>query len=134
MKQVIKEILLQLFPKSKELHNNYEILKREVEKVGREYEKKSYQELLRPAEQNFTIRMIAISLREPAKLTTRNESTSLAQGEALRDRKIYFNAEAYHVKPDGTLCFCIDADGLPTIFGVKPSYHFYKRPDNSVYY
>lgn len=109
MKQVIKEILLQLFPKSKELHNNYEILKTEVEKVGREYEKKSYQELLRPAEQNSTMRLIG-------------------------ERKIYFNAEAYHVKPDGTLYFCIDADGLPTRFGVKPSYHFYKRPDNSVYY
>lgn len=52
----------------------------------------------------------------------------------IGDRKIYFSAEAYNIKPDGTLCFCIDAEGLPTLLGIKPSYHFYKRPDNSVYY
>lgn len=109
MKQLIKKVLGNLFPQSQELYRNYEILERELQKVGQEYEQKSYQELLSPAEDNSTKVMIG-------------------------DRKIYFSAEAYNIKPDGTLCFCIDAEGLPTLLGIKPSYHFYKRPDNSVYY
>jgi hypothetical protein len=106
--------LADLFPLSQEqrqtLRRNYEILRQEVDKIGREYEQKSYEELLSKA--------------EPTILT---EIT--AEGVTLT-----FVAEAYHLQKDGTICFCIDADGLPTICGIKPSYSFYKRSDGSVYY
>ncbi len=42
--------------------------------------------------------------------------------------------DAYHVQKNGTVAVSIDADGLPTILGIKPSYHFYKRPGGSIYY
>lgn len=96
-------------PWSQQLHQNYEILQQEVQKLGLEYERKSYEELLRPAEDHFTVKIIDA-------------------------REITFSAEAYDRLKDGTICFCIDADGLPTLWGIKPSYHFYKRPDGSVYY
>lgn len=92
------------------LRRNYEILRQEVDKIGREYEQKSYEELLGNV--------------EPTILTV-----TTAAGV-----KLTFVAEAYHLQKDGTICFCIDADGLPTICGIKPSYSFYKRPDGSVYY
>jgi hypothetical protein len=101
--------LNKFFPWSQQLRQNYEILQREVQKLGLEYEQKSYEELLRPAEENFRVKMID-------------------------DRQITFSAEAYDRLKDGTISFCIDVDGLPTLWGIKPSYHFYKRPDGSVYY
>ena len=106
---MLNQLLLQLFPQTEKLLENYEVLQHEVNKIGKVYEQKSYEELLLPAEQN---------------------STEIRAG----DRTLYFSAEAYHIKPDRTLCFCIDADGLPTLWGVKPSYQFYKRRDGSVYY
>jgi hypothetical protein len=37
--------------------------------------------------------------------------------------------------PNQDLCICIDAKSkLPTWFGIKPSYRFFKRRDGSVYY
>jgi hypothetical protein len=105
--------LIELFPLSQEqrqtFRKNYEIIQQEVEKIGREYEQKSYEELLHSTEQGFIV--------------------TTAEG-----LKINCSAEAYDKQKDGTICFCIDADGLPTIFSIKPSYHFYKRPDGSVYY
>jgi hypothetical protein len=92
------------------LRRNYEILQQEVDKIGREYEQKSYEELL--------------GKTEPTILTV-----TTAAGV-----KLTFVAEAYHLQKDGTICYCIDTDGLPTILGIKPSYNFYKRPDGSVYY
>jgi hypothetical protein len=100
--------LNQLFLFNQQLKHNYQLLKEAVETVGKEFEQKSYIELLRPAEEQFTVRVI--------------------EGHYLT-----FSGEAYHIKKDGTLCFCLDADGLPTLF-YKPSYHFYKRRDGSVYY
>lgn len=101
--------LNEFFPWSQQLRQNYEILQREVQKLGLEYEQKSYDELLRPAEDNFTVKIID-------------------------DYEITFSAEAYDRQKDGTIYFCIDADGLPTFLGIKPSYHFYKRPDGSIHY
>ncbi|MFN9668719.1 MAG: hypothetical protein ACK573_07755 [Pseudanabaena sp.] len=91
------------------LRLNYQILRQEVDKIGREYEKQSYEELL-----------------------SKNEPTVLNVITAA-GFKLTFVAEVYHLRKDGTICFCIDADGLPTIFGLKPSYNFYKRSDGSVY-
>ena len=106
---MLNKLLSELFPQTQKLQDNYETLLTEVNKVGKIYERKSYEELLLPAEQN---------------------SIEITIG----DRTLYFSAEAYNIKSDGTLCFCIDADGLPTLWGVKPSYQFYKRRDGSVYY
>ena len=106
---MLNELLLKLVPQTQKLQENYAILQTEVNKIGKVYEQKSYEELLLPAEQN---------------------STEIKVG----DRTLYFSAEAYNIKSDGALCFCIDADGLSTLWGIKPSYHFYKRCDGSVYY
>ncbi len=110
---MILSILEQFFPitrtKRQELHKNYKILKSEVEKLGKYYEQKSYEELLSPAEKNEIIQIV-------------------------NNQKLYFSGEAYQITKDGTLCFSLDADGLPTMLGIKPSYHFYKKPDQSVYY
>jgi hypothetical protein len=106
--------LAELFPLSQEqrqtLRRNYEILRQEVDNIGREYEQKSYEELLSKAEPTILTVITAAGV------------------------KLSFVAEAYHLQKDGTICYCIDADGLPTIFGIKPSYNFYKRPDGSVNY
>ena len=105
--------LIELFPITKKqrqtLQANYQTLQQEVDKVGKAYEKKSYKELLQCAEECVVV-------------------------EIADDLKISCSAEAYHVQKDGTICLCIDADGLPTMFGIKPSYHFYKCPDGSVHY
>lgn len=92
------------------LSRNYDILRQAVDNIGREYEQKSYEELLN---------------HEKSKMLTVTTAAGLT---------LTFVAEAYHLQKDGTICFCIDADGLPTLFGIKPSYNFYKRPDGSVYY
>ncbi|MEA5533672.1 hypothetical protein [Crocosphaera sp. XPORK-15E] len=91
------------------LHQNYQILQEEIDKIGKEYEQKSYEELLNSDEKNIII-------------TTADHL------------EISLSVEVYNVQKDGTICICIDADGLPTIFSIKPSYQFYKRPDGSVYY
>ncbi|GBF79648.1 hypothetical protein [Aphanothece sacrum] len=95
--------------KRQQLKHNYQLLKQAVETVGKEFEQKSYLELLQPAEELFTVKM-------------------------FEEHYLTFSGEAYHLKKDGTICFCLDVDGLPTLFGIKPSYHFYKRRDGSVYY
>ena len=81
----------------------------ESEKIVREYEKRSYQEIL-----SSEAKTVIINLSD--------------------DQKITFSMDAYHIKKNGTVAVSIDADGLPTILGIKPSYHFYKKSDGSVYY
>ncbi len=104
---------VELFPITKQqrekLQENYQILWQEVEKFGKEYERKSYTEIL-----SSPAKTIIINLPE--------------------DQPISFSIDAYHVEKNGTIAVCIDADGLPTLLGIKPSYHFYKRPDGSIYY
>ena len=104
--------LIELFSLTQQQRNclekNYTIMERAVEKIGKKYEQKSYEELLYCSEESV------LKLAENQTITC--------------------YAEAYHVQKNGTICFCIDADGLPTIFGIKPSYHFYKRINGSVYW
>lgn len=95
--------------KTAELCENYCILRTQVNLVGKEYERKSYEELLLPAEEGSISRVVG-------------------------EHTLSFSAEAYNKKDNGDLCFCIDAGGLPTPSNIKPSYQFYKRPDGSVYY
>jgi len=72
------------------LRLNYQILRQEVDKIGREYEKQSYEELL-----------------------SKNEPTVLNVITAA-GFKLTFVAEVYHLRKDGTICFCIDADVIKT--------------------
>ncbi|MDJ0844151.1 hypothetical protein [Crocosphaera sp.] len=105
--------LVELFPFGKtqrqKLRENYQILWREAEKIGQEYEQKSYMEIL-----SSPAKTIIINLSE--------------------EQQISCSINAYHVQKNGTVEVSIDADGLPTILGIKPSYHFYKKPDGSIYY
>jgi hypothetical protein len=90
------------------LKANQALLRREVEAEGRRFESMSYDDLRNLAD---------------------------AGGERIVEgRRLLFSAETYHIKDNGDLSVCVDAAGLPTLFGVKPSYRFHKRPDGSVYY
>ncbi|MDJ0579132.1 hypothetical protein [Crocosphaera sp.] len=105
--------LIELFPFRKKhrqkLQENYQILWQEAEKIGKDYEKRSYQEIL----------------SSPAKTVIIN----LADNQ-----QISCSIDAYDVQKNGNVAVSIDAAGLPTILGIKPSYHFYKKPDGSIYY
>ncbi|WP_107668179.1 hypothetical protein [Cyanothece sp. BG0011] len=105
--------LIELFPFRKQdrekLRENYQILWQEAEKIGKEYEQKSYTEIL-----SSSAKTVIINLSE--------------------EQQISCSIDAYHVEKNGTIAVCIDVDGLPTLLGIKPSYHFYKRPDGSIDY
>jgi hypothetical protein len=89
---------------------NWAFLRAVANAIGAEYEAMSYEQLRQPAEVLSTERVI----------------------EGVR---VSFSAEAYNRKRTGDLCVSVDVDAaLPTFLGVKPSYHFFKRPDGSVYY
>lgn len=100
-----------LFPftrqQRQQLRQNYQILQQAAEKWGKRYEQKSYAELLHLEDEMI---------------------------QEIEDEQLSFSVEVYQIKTEGTLCVCLDMDGLPTLFAIKPSYHFYKRPDETVYY
>jgi len=58
----------------------------------------------------------------------------LSTSRAINGFTVHFSAEAYDIEKNGDICFCIDAEGLPTKARWKPSYRFFKRKDGSVYY
>ncbi|HSO06073.1 MAG TPA: hypothetical protein VLW45_02480 [Pelomicrobium sp.] len=87
----------------------YALLRREVTRVGQEFERRGYDELQAPAER-------------------------LSFSRTVDGVEIHFGTEAYDRLPNGDLAFCIDASAKPNATGVQPSYRFYKRPDGSVYY
>ncbi len=105
--------LIELCPITKlqrqKLGQNYQMLRQEVEKFGKDYQKKSYEEILSFSDQDVILK-------------------------SIENAHISCSIEAYHRQKNGTIAVSIDAYGLPTIFGIKPSYHFYKRLDGSVYY
>jgi hypothetical protein len=89
---------------------NWRLLREAVNEVGAECEKWPYDVLDRPAEwQPTLIRIIA-------------------------GRQVSFTVDCREKKPSGDLVISIDADGLRTLAGVKPSYQFAKRRDGTVYY
>lgn len=90
---------------------NWAILRTETNAIGAEIEQWSYDALNRPAEEQPLIE------RTVAGVLTR------------------FQIDCYATLENGDLAISIDAHGgPPTLLGVKPSYHFYKRLDGSVYY
>jgi len=93
----------------KRLRDNHRLLKRELDVVATELEALDQESLRARAESDDVVRLV--------------------DGRELR-----FWLSICEPRADGELEVCIDADGLPTWFGVKPSYHFFKRADGSVYY
>ncbi len=82
----------------------------ELNKVGKDFEQRNYNELLKPAEE-------------------------ISFSKNIDGVEIFFSAEAYNIKKNGDICFSIDADTKsPKIKGWKPSYQFCKRKDGTVYY
>jgi hypothetical protein len=91
------------------LRANWQILRRAADTFGAEYEQMSYAALQQSAEM-------------------------LSGQRVFEGHTLLIAAEAYDKKANDDLCFCVDVSGLPTLLGIKPSYHFFKRPDGSVYY
>ena len=81
-----------------------------AEEIGREFEAKSYEELRDHGAEDF-------------------DSDRIVDGV-----RVHYSGEAYRTLANGDLAFNIDVSGLPTRGWAHPSYHFYKRPDGSVYY
>ena len=90
--------------------DNWRTLRQAVNAVGPEIEQCSYQALDRDAEDQTVIR------------------------RQLGGTELQFWIDRWQKAPNGDLTICIDAKGLPTFLGVKPSYQFAKRPDGSIYY
>jgi hypothetical protein len=85
------------------------LLRREVNRVGQEFEARPYSDLQQPGEELSFSRMVD-------------------------GVEISFNAQAFDIKPNGDVGFCIDARAKDVKSGWQPSYQFYKRPDGSVYH
>jgi hypothetical protein len=89
---------------------NWQLLRQAVDEVGAECEKWPYEVLDQPAE------------HQP--MLVRN----------LDDNEVTFTIDCWEKRLNGDLVISIDARGLATLAGMKPSYQFAKRPDGSVYY
>ena len=92
------------------LERNHTLLRRAADEIGREFEAKSYEELRDHGAEDFDSERIVDGVR------------------------IHYSGEAYRTLANGDLAFNIDVSGLPIRGWRRPSYHFYKRPDGSVYY
>lgn len=84
-----------------------ERLRRELAAVGKEFEAMPYERLLEPAEK-------------------------LSFSRVVDGIEMSFSAEAYDVKKNGDICFCIDARARPARTRWQPSYRFVKRKDGTV--
>ncbi|WOB42356.1 hypothetical protein HNI00_03665 [Thermoleptolyngbya oregonensis NK1-22] len=90
---------------------HWRLLRAETNRVGAEVEQWSYEQLDQDAE---------------------NQPPLERQVEAV---PVIFQIDRCDRLPNQDLCICIDAKSkLPTGFGIKPSYRFFKRRDGSVYY
>lgn len=90
--------------------HNWRLLRAAVNAVGAECENWPYEKLDREAEEQGPVERM------------------------IDDRSVTFTIDRWEKKSNGDLIISIDADGLPTIAGVKPSYQFVKRVDGTVYY
>ncbi|MCP9847656.1 hypothetical protein KBY86_12270 [Synechococcus sp. Lug-A] len=91
--------------------NNFILLRRAAEVVGKQYESMPYDELCGGAA---------------------DESGGEFEFEG---HTVGYSAYSFNVKKNGDVCFCIDIhSALPTFLGIKPSYRFLKHRDGSVSY
>jgi hypothetical protein len=84
-------------------------LKHELSTVGTYFESMTYDELNDPDRDHVVTRQV--------------------DGMAMT-----FSGDAYDVRPNGDIAFCIDASIPGRRFSWLPSYRFFKRRDGSVYY
>lgn len=98
-----------MFGWMKRLQENKVLLRREVDAEGQRFESRSYAELRDLDDDQIVERVV--------------------EGHPLT-----FHAEVFDIKDNGDLSVCVEVMGLPTLFGIKPCYHFHKRADGSVYY
>jgi hypothetical protein len=89
---------------------NWHLLRTAVDEVGAECEKWRYDVLDRPAEMQPTLVRL------------------------INGREVTFSIDCWEKRPNGDLIISIDANGLSTLAGVKPTYQFAKRTDGTVYY
>jgi hypothetical protein len=87
----------------------YALLRRELDRIGPEFEARPYDALCAGAE-------------------------ALSFSRTVDGVEIHFSAEAFDQLPNGDMAFCIDASARPNRTGVQPSYRFFKRRDGSVYH
>lgn len=86
-----------------------QLLLHEIAVVGKEFESMEYDRLLEPAE-------------------------TLSFSRVVDGIELSFSAEAYNIKKNGDICFCIDARATPNRTRWQPSYQFFKRKDQTVYH
>lgn len=91
------------------LKDNKALLRREVDAEGERFEAKSYAEL-------------------------REMGDDAVVERGVEGHPLTFHAEVFDIKDNGDLSVCVEVMGLPTLFGIKPCYHFHKRADGNVYY
>lgn len=97
------------------LRENSHLIREQTDREGEALARKSYRELK------------ALLDESPRDACT---FTRIVEGH-----EFVFTLEQYNTLKDGTMCLCLDASacrGLPTLFGVLPSYQFKKHPDDSV--
>ncbi len=86
-----------------------QLLLREIAVVGKEFESMEYDRLLEPAE-------------------------TLSFSRVVDGIELSFSAEAYNIKKNGDICFCIDARATPNRTRWQPSYQFFMRKDGTIYH
>lgn len=93
----------------RKLSENKALLRRAVNAEGAGFEANRYEELRNLGDEEGSERMV-------------------------EGHRLTFSAEIFDIKDNGDLLVCVQVAGLPTLFGIKPCYHFHKRIDGSVYY
>ena len=73
-----------------------------------------------------------IEARSVAELREASDGSSVTQ--TIDGHEYQLTVNSWGPGTNGDLEFCIDISGLPTRWGIKPSHHFFKRADGSVYY
>lgn len=100
-----------IFQRLQKYRSNWQLLREECDRVGRQVEQWSYESLNQAAEEQPAIE-------------------GWVAGVLVR-----FQVDCYTTLSNGDLAISVDTyGGLPTLFGMKPSYQFFKRPDGTVYY
>lgn len=91
--------------------NNFILLRRAAEVIGKQYESMPYGEFCDDA------------------------AAERSGSFEFEGNTVGYSAYSFNVKKNGDVCFCIDIHStLPTFLGIKPSYQFVKHQDGSVSY
>lgn len=112
LEKILPGIMARWRARQERLENNYQLLKSTLEAEAEKIEKRSHAELHSSAAEELSYVII------------------------IDGHECHLSFEAIGSLPNGDLEICIDIDSheMPTKFGIKPSWHFFKRQDGSVYY